>query len=308
MERIRIREIIEFLGKFLQGKEKAIELALISLFSKGHLLIEDLPGLGKTTLAIGLSRSLGLSFGRVQATSDLLPTDITGLSIYNKSLGEFEFHPGPIFNNILLVDEINRATPKTQSALLEAMAEKQVTVDGKTYKLPNPFFVIATQNPIELFGTFPLPESQLDRFIMKISLGYPDREELKEILKFGSSREELYNIEPIISKDEIIKIQDFIKDNIYISDKVIEYILEIVEITKRSKFLYAGISTRGSLAITYTAKANAYLKGRDYVIPEDIKDLIDYVIPHRVIFKEEYENLNKKEIIKSIIEEVPTPA
>jgi len=308
MERIRIREIIEFLGKFLQGKEKAIELALISLFSKGHLLIEDLPGLGKTTLAIGLSRTLGLTFGRVQATSDLLPTDITGLSIYNKALGEFEFHPGPIFNNILLVDEINRATPKTQSALLEAMAEKQVTIDGKTYKLPNPFFVIATQNPVELFGTFPLPESQLDRFIMKISLGYPDRGKLKEILKLGSTREELYNIEPIISIDEIINIQEYIKNNVYISDKVIEYILEIIEFTKKSKFLYAGISTRGSLAIIYTAKANAYLKGRDYVIPEDIKDLIDYVIPHRVIFKEEYENLNKKEIIKSIIEEVPTPA
>lgn len=308
MEKIRIREIIDFLGKFLQGKEKAIELALITLLSKGHLLIEDLPGLGKTTLAIALSKTLGLSFGRVQATSDLLPTDITGLSIYNKALGEFEFHQGPIFNNILLVDEINRATPKTQSALLEAMAENQVTIDGKTYKLPKPFFVIATQNPIELFGTFPLPESQLDRFMMKISLGYPDREELKEILKLGSSREELYNIEPIISKDELIKIQDYIKYNIYISDKVIEYILEIIELTKKSKFLYAGISTRGSLAITYTAKTNAYLKGRDYVIPEDIKDLIDYVIPHRVIFKEEYENLNKKEIIKSIIEEVPTPA
>lgn len=308
MEKIRIREIIDFLGKFLQGKEKAIELALISLLSKGHLLIEDLPGLGKTTLAIALSKTLGLTFGRVQATSDLLPTDITGLSIYNKALGEFEFHQGPIFNNILLVDEINRATPKTQSALLEAMAEKQVTIDGKTYKLPNPFFVIATQNPVELFGTFPLPESQLDRFMMKISLGYPEREELKEILKLGSSREELYNIEPIISKDEIIKIQEFIKNNIYISDRVIEYILEIIELTKNSKYLYAGISTRGSLAIIYTAKANAYLKGRDYVIPEDIKDLIDYVIPHRVIFKEEYENLNKKEIIKSIIEEIPTPA
>lgn len=308
MEKFRIREIINFLERFLQGKKRAIELALITLFSNGHLLIEDLPGLGKTTLAIALSRTLGLSFGRVQATSDLLPTDITGLSIYNKSLGEFEFHPGPIFNNILLVDEINRATPKTQSALLEAMAEKQVTIDGKTYKLPNPFFVIATQNPVELFGTFPLPESQLDRFMMKISLGYPEKDEMKEILKLGSTREELYNIDPIISKEEIIKIQEYIKNGVYISDKIIDYILDIIEITKRSKYLYAGISTRGSLAITNTAKANAYLKGRDYVIPEDIKELIEYVIPHRVLFKEEYENLNKKEIIKSLIEEIPVPA
>lgn len=303
----KISLIIDFLLNYLQGKRKAIELSLITLLSNGHLLIEDLPGLGKTTLAIGLAKTLGLSFGRVQATSDLLPSDITGLSVFNKNSGEFEFHPGPIFNNILLVDEINRATPKTQSALLEAMAERQVTIDGKTYDLPKPFFVIATQNPYELFGTFPLPESQLDRFMMKISLGYPEKEELREILRIGSTREELIKINPILSKDEIIKIQETIKSEVYISTKVIDYIIEIVEATKRSKFLYSGISTRGSLSLLLASKANAFIKGRDYVIPEDVKELIEYIIPHRVLFKEEYENTNKKEIIKSIIEEVPTP-
>src|SRR5512135_1955339 len=186
LKNAKIEEIISFLSPYLHGKEKALRLALIAFFSRGHLLIEDLPGLGKTTLAIGIAKALGLRFGRIQCTSDLLPTDITGLTIYNKNTGEFEFHPGPIFNNIVLVDEINRATPKTQSALLEAMGEKQATLEGKTYKLPNPFFVIATQNPTEQFGTFPLPESQMDRFMMKISIGYPPRSAEKEILKGGS--------------------------------------------------------------------------------------------------------------------------
>jgi len=286
-------------------KEKAIELTLICLFSKGHLLIEDLPGLGKTTLAIGIAKTLGLDYGRVQATSDLLPSDIIGVSIYNKNTNEFEFKPGPIFNNIILVDEINRATPKTQSALLEAMEEKQVTVDGKTYKLPQPFFVIATQNPVEQYGTFPLPESQLDRFLMKISIGYPSREAEKEIIKGGSKREELYKIQPFVSKEEIIKIQEEIK-NVYVSDKIADYILDIVWATRESKYLESGLSTRGTLAIINTAKTNAYLEGRDFVIPEDIKKLYKYVIPHRVIFKPEYES-QKEEIIKTIVESIPTP-
>ena len=303
--RVEFKNIIDFLSSYLHGKEKAIELTLICLFSKGHLLIEDLPGLGKTTLAIGIAKTLGLDYGRVQATSDLLPSDIIGVSIYNKNTNEFEFKPGPIFNNIILVDEINRATPKTQSALLEAMGEKQVTVDGKTYKLPQPFFVIATQNPVEQYGTFPLPESQLDRFLMKISIGYPSREAEKEIIKGGSKREELYKIQPFISKEEIIKIQEEIK-NVYVSDKMADYILDIVWATRESKYLESGLSTRGTLAIVTTAKTNAYLEGRDFVIPEDIKKLYKYVIPHRVIFKPEYES-QKEEIIKTIVESIPTP-
>jgi MoxR-like ATPases len=251
--RAEFKNIIDFLSSYLHGKEKAIELTLICLFSKGHLLIEDLPGLGKTTLAIGIAKTLGLNYGRVQATSDLLPSDIIGVSIYNKNTNEFEFKPGPIFNNIILVDEINRATPKTQSALLEAMGEKQVTVDGKTYKLPQPFFVIATQNPVEQYGTFPLPESQLDRFLMKISIGYPSREAEKEIIKGGSKREELYKIQPFITKEEIIKIQEEIK-NVYVSDKIADYILDIVWATRESKYLESGLSTRGTLAIVNTAK------------------------------------------------------
>ncbi len=301
-----IKKIIDILSYFLHGKEKAIKLALITFFSKGHLLIEDLPGLGKTTLAIGISRILGLEFGRIQCTSDLLPTDITGLSIYNKNLGKFEFHPGPIFNNVVLVDEINRATPKTQSALLEAMGEKQVTIEGETYKLPKPFFIIATQNPVEQFGTFPLPESQMDRFMLKISIGYPSREAEREILKGGSKREELYDLEPVFDKETVLKIQDDI-DRVYMSDKVIDYVIDIAEITRKEKFFSAGLSIRGTLAIVKTAKANAYFNGRDYVIPEDVKELALYTIPHRVILKEEYENISSEEIVKSILDSVPVP-
>ncbi len=302
-----LKEIIKTLSYFLHGKEKAIKLALITFFSRGHLLIEDLPGLGKTTLAIGISRILGLDFGRIQCTSDLLPTDITGLSIYNKSLEKFEFHPGPIFNNVVLVDEINRATPKTQSALLEAMGEKQVTIEGETYKLPKPFFIIATQNPVEQFGTFPLPESQMDRFMLKISIGYPSREAEREILKGGSKREELYNLKPIFNKETVLKIQEDI-DRVYLSDKIVDYIIDIAEMTRREKFFSAGLSIRGTLAIAKTAKTNAYFHGRDYVIPEDIKELAIYTIPHRVIIKDEYENISPEEIIKSIIDSTPVPA
>ncbi len=304
----KINRIISFLSQYLQGKEAALRLSLITFFSKGHLLIEDLPGLGKTTLAIAVAKALGLSFGRVQCTSDLLPTDITGLSIYRKNTGEFEFHPGPIFNNIVLVDEINRATPKTQSALLEGMGEKQTTTEGKTYKLPQPFFVIATQNPVEQFGTFPLPESQLDRFMAKISIGYVSREAEREIIKGGSRRNELYSIGPLMSSGEAVHIQESIRDGVHVSDKLLEYIMDIVGATRASNYILAGISTRGALAVSRTAKANAYFHGRDFVIPEDIKELAEYVLPHRIIFKEEHERLDKKEIIKSIIEQIPVPA
>ncbi len=303
----KLNYVIERLSKYLHGKEEPLRLSLISLLSRGHLLIEDLPGLGKTTLAIGIARSLGLTFGRIQCTSDLLPTDITGLSIYNKGAGEFEFHSGPSFNNIALWNRIHMATPKTQSALLEAMMEKQVTVEGKTYKLPRLFGVIATQNPVEQYGTFPLPESQLDRFIMKISIGYPSAEAEREILRVGSKREELYSIEPAMSVEEVLQIQEDIAKNTYVSDKILDYTLLIIKATRNNKYLTAGLSTRGALTIISTAKANAYFHGRDFVIPEDVKELARYTMPHRVLFKEEYENLDKREILKSLIDEIPVP-
>ncbi|MBF0328489.1 MAG: MoxR family ATPase [Nitrospirae bacterium] len=304
----KLNDIIKFLSSYLHGKDTALRLSLVAFFSKGHLLIEDLPGLGKTTLAIAISKALGLSFGRIQCTSDLLPTDITGLSIYKKDSGEFEFHPGPIFNNIVLVDEINRATPKTQSALLEAMGEKQTTIEGKTYRLSKPFFVIATQNPVEQFGTFPLPESQMDRFMMKISIGYVSREAEKEIISGGSRREELYSIEPMMSSAEVLQIQRDVKEKVYSSSKIMDYIMDIVGATRSSKFILAGLSTRGALALNSTAKTNAYFNGRDFVIPEDIKELAEHTIPHRVIFREEYDSVDKKEIVRSIIDQIAAPA
>jgi MoxR-like ATPase len=301
-------EIVGLLSEYLHGKSKALKLALIAFFSRGHLLIEDLPGIGKTTLAIGIAKALGLNFGRIQCTSDLLPSDITGVSIFNKNTGAFEFHQGPVFNNIVLVDEINRATPKTQSALLEAMGEKQTTIEGNTYNIVKPFFVIATQNPVEQFGTFPLPESQLDRFTMKISIGYASRQAEKDILMSGSRREDLYSIRPVLSRDEVLKIQDEIKEKVFISAKILDYILDIVEATRSDRHILAGISTRGLLAINATAKARAYFSGRDYVIPEDVRELSEYTIPHRIIVREEFEHVNRKEIIKSLIDGIAVPA
>lgn len=303
----KIEAALAFLSHYLHGKERALRLALVCFFSKGHLLIEDLPGLGKTTLAIALAKILGLTFGRIQCTSDLLPSDITGLSVFDKNTGAFEFKPGPIFNHIVLVDEINRATPKTQSALLEAMGEKQVTVEGRTYDLPKPFFVIATQNPAEQFGTFPLPESQMDRFMMKISIGYPHRGAERDILRGGSKRKEIYSIEPFMDREEALNRQGFIRENVVVSEKVLDYILNVIEGTRNSRFLLAGLSTRGALALVATARADACFNGRDFVVPENVKEIAEYVIPHRVIFREEYEGVNRKEIIKSILDEIPVP-
>ncbi|MCE5335183.1 MAG: MoxR family ATPase [Desulfobacteraceae bacterium] len=304
----KIEGAIGFLSDYLHGKEGALRLALICFFSRGHLLIEDLPGLGKTTMAVAIAKVLGLSFGRIQCTSDLLPSDITGVSVYDKNTNAFEFKPGPIFNHVVLVDELNRATPKTQSALLEAMGEKQVTIEGRTYDVPSPFFVIATQNPSEQFGTFPLPESQLDRFMMKISVGYPSRLAEKEILRGGSKRREIYAIRPFMNEEEVLAIQEGIRNGIYLSEAILEYLLNIIDATRSCAYLSAGLSTRGALALMSTAKATAYLSGKDYVIPENVKEIAEYVISHRVLFREEYENANKKEIVRSLLKDVPVPA
>ncbi|MEJ5300972.1 MAG: MoxR family ATPase [Thermodesulforhabdaceae bacterium] len=304
------RLISQRLSHYLHGKDLALRLALICFFSKGHLLIEDLPGLGKTTLALGLAKILGLDLSRIQCTNDLLPSDVTGVSVYDRDAGVFKFHPGPIFHNIVLVDEINRASPKTQSALLEAMGEKQVTVEGNSYLLPQPFFVIATQNPAETFGVFPLPDSQLDRFAMRIQIGYPDRDAERQILQGGSRRREIYSIEPVTSAEEILEMQRAIRQDIYVSDAVMEYVLDVVEATRKSPFLRIGLSTRGALALINAAKADAYLGGRTYLSPENVKFVAPYVISHRVEFKEEYSResaLKKQEVIKSILESIPVP-
>ncbi|HQN17672.1 MAG TPA: MoxR family ATPase [Syntrophobacteraceae bacterium] len=303
----RIDAAIALLSHYLQGKDRALRLALTCFFSRGHLLIEDLPGLGKTTLAIAIAKVLGLTFGRVQCTSDLLPTDITGLYIFNKNANAFEFRPGPIFNHIVLVDEINRAPPKTQSALLEAMGEKQVTIEGRTCDLPRPFFVIATQNPAEPFGTFPLPESQLDRFMMKINIGYPLRSAERVILKGGSKRGELYGIEPIMNGEEILKTQETIRREIFVSEKVLDYIQNIVEATRNNDYFSVGLSTRGALALIDAAKSHAFFAGKDFLVPENIKEVAEFVIPHRVLVREEYASVNKREIVKSLLADIAVP-
>ncbi|MFN3568436.1 MAG: AAA family ATPase [Caldimicrobium sp.] len=301
----KLQRIIKVLEEVLSGKEKAIKFSLIALLAKGHLLIEDLPGVGKTTLALALSKTLGLSFGRIQGTSDLLPSDITGASVYNKKLETFEFHRGPIFNHLILVDEINRMSPKTQSALLEPMEEGQVTVDGISYPLPQPFFIIATQNPIELYGTFPLPEAQLDRFLMKISLGYPERNLEKEILKRGSLKEEIKDLPTLLKPEDVIMLQEKVKE-VQVSEKVLDYLLDLVSATRRHPKILVGLSTRGALNLIAGAKAKAFLEKRDYVIPEDIKELAPYVLIHRLVFKEE-SYAEKEVIIKEILETLKLP-
>jgi len=304
---IMIEKLFEYYGKYLHGKALAIKLSLLAFLSRGHILIEDSPGLGKTTLAIAIAKSMGVSFGRIQCTNDLLPTDVTGLNIFNKDKGEFEFKQGPVFNNILLVDEINRATPKTQSALLEAMGEKQVTVEGKTYKLSQPFFVIATQNSYESYGTFPLPESQLDRFLMKINLGYPTKDEEFEILKGGSSRGKIYESEPVINKSESLELINFVKVGVKIDDSILKYLLDIIDKTRSHNKIATGLSTRAGLSLVNVAKASALIHKRDYVIPEDILDYCNYTIPHRIMFKDALSNEEKTELINDIIKSVELP-
>lgn len=302
-----IDKLFEYYDKYLQGKGKALKLTLITFLSRGHLLIEDVPGLGKTTLALAIAKSMGLSFGRIQCTNDLLPTDITGLSIFNKDKRSFEFRKGPIFNNIVLVDEINRATPKTQSALLESMGEKQVTVEGITYQLPIPFFVIATQNPSEQHGTFPLPESQLDRFLMKISIGYPSRDRELEILKGGSSRGGINKSEPVLSSENVLNLINFIKNNVSVDDKIYEYLLEIANLTRENSEFLIGLSTRAMLSILNAAKVSAFINDRDFVIPEDISDYFRHTVSHRVLFRKQLPDDEKADILKSLLDSIRLP-
>lgn len=303
-----ITRIIDTLsGDYLQGKIRAIKLAMITLLSGGHLLLEDIPGLGKTTLALALAKALGLSFGRVQCTSDLMPSDITGLSIYDRSSGTFKFVPGPVFNNVVLVDEINRSMPKTQSALLEAMEERRVTVEGVTHSLPDPFLVIATQNPLEQVGTYPLPESQLDRFMVTTGVGYPPAEVEKAIIKGGSLRDEIRHIEPLITLEDIRLARQAVKNDILLSDKIVDYIFAIMAATRNHPLILSGISSRGGISLAEAAKAAAFLENRHYVIPEDVKLVAGAVGAHRLILRPENETLNKEEVLQSVLKSLPVP-
>ena len=294
-------------GQHLKGKGRALRLCLMALLTGGHILLEDLPGLGKTTMALAFASSLGLSFGRVQCTSDLLPSDITGLSIFDRVEGRFTFIKGPIFNNIVLIDEINRAMPKTQSALLEAMEERRVTVEGVTYQLPEPFLVLATQNPFEQVGTFALPESQMDRFIMKTGIGYPPEEVEKEILRHGSIRDEILHIPAMATGEELLEAIHAVRSQVYLGEKVTQYLYDIVKATRNHPLVLTGISTRGGIGLADAARAAAYLQGRAFVVPEDVKEVAPVVCAHRLICRPEQEGVDKEQILNAILKEIPLP-
>ena len=301
--------IIENVSRVIVGKNHTTELVLVGLLADGHVLIEDVPGLGKTLMAKSLAISIGGSFKRVQFTPDLLPADITGFNVYNQQTGRFTFQPGPVITNILLADEINRTIPRTQSSLLESMEERQVTVDGQTSPLPHPFFVMATQNPIELEGTFPLPEAQLDRFLLKIHLGYPEKEEEVRILERFQEHDPLRELQPVANPEQITELQRARKE-IHIARPVKEYIADIVRATRNKKSLRFGASPRGSLGLMRTAQALAALRGREYVLPDDIKYLARPVLAHRLILKEEERLRGETPVhfLDEILQQLPVPA
>ena len=299
-----IERVIAQASRIILGKETQVRQALACLLARGHLLIEDLPGVGKTTLAHVLARCVGLQFQRIQFTSDMLPADILGVAIYERDSGGFKFHPGPIFAQVILADEVNRATPKTQSALLEAMEEHQVTAEGETRKLPEPFFVIATQNPSEQVGTFPLPESQLDRFTMRIELGYPDRGAERALLTGIDRRDLLSTLDPCMTPAELMELQSNVQ-RIYVSGALLDYVQAIVEHTRRSPDYVAGLSPRAALAIVHTARAWAMLEGRDKVIPEDVQAILPGVAAHRL--RPAHEASRRMDVGAELLAAVPIP-
>ncbi|MGH9863808.1 MAG: AAA family ATPase [Candidatus Acidiferrales bacterium] len=299
----QLAQIQQTIGRVIKGKEEVIQLALVTLLARGHLLIEDVPGTGKTTLAHTIARAFHCSFQRVQFTSDMLPSDVIGISVFNPKREEFEFKPGPLFANIVLADEINRTTPKTQSALLEAMNESQVTVDNHTHPLPHPFLVIATQNPIEHHGTYPLPESQLDRFLMRIRMGYPARESEKQILRNNGSAA-VEEVPPVMDAAEVSAMQEAVV-RVRVDDSLLDYALEIVERTRQSEQLSLGVSPRGAVMLHRGAQARAFLEGRDYCLPDDFKNLILPVFAHRVVVSSRHTSTRKKsEQAESILAEI----
>ena len=301
-------KVVTNIEKVIVGKRSSVQLAIISLLCQGHLLIEDVPGVGKTMLARSLARSLGCSFSRIQFTPDMLPSDVTGVSIFNQVSREFEFRPGPIVAQVVLADEINRATPKTQAALLEAMEERQITVDGLTHYLPAPFIVLATQNPIEYEGTFQLPEAQLDRFLMRIRLGYPEMDGEIQVMDRQQYRHPLVDLEQVVTLEEVLQAQEAVK-TVFVAPPIKRYIVEISRQTRQHSDVYLGASPRGSLALYKMSQARAALLGRDFVLPDDIKYLAESALAHRVILgpAARLRDLSAEQILQEILDKVPVP-
>ncbi len=301
----RLEESIE---RVIVGKPEIVRLALVALLCEGHILLEDVPGLGKTTLAKAIARSLGCTFRRIQFTPDLMPADITGINYYNQKIGEFVFREGPLVAQVVLADEINRATPRTQSALLEAMEERQLTVEGVTTRLPSPFLVVATQNPVELEGTFPLPEAQLDRFLIRLKLGYPGEDEEDEILRRFEGESPLESLQPVITGEELTRLAEALR-HLHVDPSVRRYAVQIVQATRQDTAFELGASPRGSLALFRTARALAAVSGRDYVLPDDVKTMAPYVLPHRLILSTQarLRGRNADELLGEVLKRVPVP-
>jgi MoxR-like ATPase len=300
------KKVVENVSKVIIGKEETIELLSIAFVCNGHVLLEDIPGVGKTTLVKAFAKTINKEFKRIQFTPDLLPSDLTGINFYNQKTNDFQFRKGPLFTNIALADEINRATPRTQSSLLEAMEESQITVDGETRKLEDTFMVLATQNPIESYGTFPLPEAQVDRFFMRIEMGYPKPEEEIEIVRKNINSNSIATIESIIDDEEI----DYIKSNyndVFVNDEIADYIMNIVNATRNDSKLQLGVSPRGTIALYKASKVNAAFSGRDYVIPEDVKKMAPYVLNHRVIHRGINKNQNIYAYINTMLNDIQVP-
>ncbi len=303
-----VQQVSDNIEKVIYGKTNEIRLSLVALLCEGHVLIEDVPGVGKTVMAKALAKSIGLQFKRIQFTPDLLPSDVTGVSIFNQNSTYFEFRPGPIFANVVLADEINRATPKTQSALLEAMEERQVTVDGQTHPEPRPFMVMATQNPIEYEGTFPLPEAQLDRFLIRIHLGYPDSKAEVNMLGEQQTTHPLEGIGQVVDEAQIVEAQQAVR-KVYVDDKIKEYIVDLTRATRKHPNVYLGASPRGSLAIYRTAQTAAAMDGRDYVIPDDVKSMVPFTLAHRLIINPaaRIKNVTATEVLNETMASVRVP-
>ncbi len=302
------QRVIENVGRVIIGKDAVTELILVALLCEGHVLIEDVPGVGKTTLARAIARSIGGRFRRIQFTPDLLPSDISGLTFFNQRSGEFQFRPGPVFTNILLADEINRATPRTQSALLEAMQERTVTVEGESMSLPRPFLVLATENPVEIEGTFPLPEAQLDRFLLRIVIGYPEADEEVAMLARFQARNPLDELEPVTTPEELLRAAAACRA-VYVEDDLRRYIAEITRATRRHEAIELGVSPRGTLALFHCAQALAALRGRDFVLPDDVKELVTPVLAHRIILSPEarLRGRDARQLLDEIVESVNVP-
>ena len=303
-----IAQVVENVEKVIIGKRDVVILSIVALLAKGHVLLEDVPGVGKTMLVRALAKSINARFKRIQFTPDLLPSDVIGVSVYNQKEMQFEYKPGPIMGNIVLADEINRTSPKTQSALLEAMEEGNVTVDGVTRPLPRPFFVMATQNPIEYEGTYPLPEAQLDRFMFKLKMGYPSLAEEIEMLNRSEKVPPIEEIQPVITMDELLHLQKQVAD-VYVDENVKRYIVEIVQQSRENASIYLGVSPRGSVALMKAAQAYAFVHGRGFVIPDDVQFLAPYVLSHRIIMKSEakFDGLTAEEMVAQIMKRTPVP-